>query len=617
MTQDFNGFGLPAKLLQALSRLNFTTPTPIQEQAIPVALEGRDILGSAQTGTGKTGAFGIPVVARLLANPKEGALVLTPTRELASQVMTALQKMIPEKEIKTALLIGGDSIFFQQKQLSARPRLIVATPGRLNDHLARGSAQIGHMHTLILDETDRMLDMGFGPQLEKIVDHLPEERQTLMFSATLPAQIEKLSGAYLKNPVRISVGSLNAPAKQIQQELLQTTDADKYQNLVSQLDQREGSIIIFVKTKFGTERLAERLSKENQSAAAIHGDLQQRKRERVIRSFRKKEYRILVATDVAARGLDIPHVAHVINYDLPQCPEDYIHRIGRTARAGADGQALNLITPADRGKWKAIHRLMNGEDVDSPAFEAPRKGGGRQFSRPGSFKKGFGKRREDGGGFNGERRERGDRGFSERRTDGQRFERRERDDRGFGERRQDGQRFERRDRDDRGFGERRERSDRAFGERRTDGQRFERREESSSFAPRREKLSLQKKEYSRDSDARPAKRGDDRGDASSFEQKAKRAPFKASFNKEGPRGKFSEPRTGERREHGDSASFSKGKKRPFKDGPARPFSASKKDEGASFKKRAGDAPKGKPFTKAKKSRPGPKSPAWDQPLSRA
>jgi len=585
MTQDFNGFGLPAKLLQAISRLNFTTPTPIQEQAIPVALEGRDILGSAQTGTGKTGAFGIPVVARLLANPKEGALVLTPTRELASQVMAALQKMIPEKEIKTALLIGGDSIFFQQKQLSARPRLIVATPGRLNDHLARGSAQIGHMNTLVLDETDRMLDMGFGPQLEKIVDHLPEERQTLMFSATLPAQIEKLSGAYLKNPVRISVGSLNAPAKQIQKEIIQTTDADKYQNLVSQLDQRDGSIIIFVKTKFGTERLAERLSKENQSAAAIHGDLQQRKRERVIRSFRKKEYRILVATDVAARGLDIPHVAHVINYDLPQCPEDYIHRIGRTARAGADGQALNLVTPADRGKWKAIHRLMNGEDVDSPAFEAPRKAGGRKFSRPGSFKKGFGKRREDGGSFSGERRERGDRGHGDRRTDGQRFERRERDDRGLGERRQD-------------------------------GQRLERREESSSFAPRREKLSLQKKEFTRDSDACPARR-DDRGDASSFDAKAKRAPFKGSFNKEGPRGKFSEPRTGERREHGDGASFSKGKKRPFKDGPARPFAPSKKDEGASFKKRTGDAPKGKPFTKAKKSRPGPKSPAWDQPLSRA
>ncbi|MBA4749237.1 MAG: DEAD/DEAH box helicase [Alphaproteobacteria bacterium] len=589
MTQDFNGFGLPAKLLQALSRLNFTTPTPIQEQAIPVALEGRDILGSAQTGTGKTGAFGIPVVARLLANPKEGALVLTPTRELASQVMTALQKMIPDKEIKTALLIGGDSIFFQQKQLSARPRLIVATPGRLNDHLARGSAQIGHMHTLVLDETDRMLDMGFGPQLEKIVDYLPEERQTLMFSATMPAQIERLSGAYLKNPVRISVGSLNAPAKQIQQELLQTTDADKYQNLVSQLDQRDGSIIIFVKTKFGTERLAERLSKENQSAAAIHGDLQQRKRERVIRSFRKKEYRILVATDVAARGLDIPHVAHVINYDLPQCPEDYIHRIGRTARAGADGQALNLITPADRGKWKAIHRLMNGEDVESPAFEAPRKGGARKFSRPGSFKKGFGKRREDDGGFNKERssdrRDRGDRAFGDRRTDGQRSERRERDDR-------------------------------AFGERRADGQRFERREESNSFAPRREKLSFQKKESSQDTDARPSRR-DDRGDATSFDSKAKRAPFKESFNKEGPRGKFSEPRTGERREHGDSASFSKGKKRPFKDGPARPFAASKKDDGAPFKKRnSGEAPKGKPFTKAKKSRPGPKSPAWDQPLSR-
>jgi len=374
MTEDFNGFGLPAKLLQALARMDYTTPTPIQAQTIPLALEGRDLLGSAQTGTGKTAAFGIPMIVHLMNNPVATALIMTPTRELASQVRTALMPMLPY-DIGAALLIGGDSMMKQINQLKQLPRLIIGTPGRITDHLTRGTLKLDRTSFLVLDETDRMLDMGFGIQIDKILTYVPSDRQTLLFSATMPANIVKLSGKYMRKPERIAVGSTTTPAANIQQELIHTTDLDKYSQLLTQLDQRKGSVIIFVKTKFGTEKLAKKLNTSEHKADAIHGDLQQRRRERVIQNFRDKRYRILVATDVAARGLDIPHIEHVINFDLPQCPEDYIHRIGRTARAGAEGCAVNLLTPADGSKWRAIHRLIHGKD-DTSIPCAKKAGGG-------------------------------------------------------------------------------------------------------------------------------------------------------------------------------------------------------------------------------------------------
>jgi ATP-dependent RNA helicase DeaD len=368
MPKDFTAFNLPPKLLQSLTRMQFSVPTPVQAQTIPLAMQGQDVLGSAQTGTGKTGAFGIPVIAHLMLQPESAALIMTPTRELAAQVMAALQQMIPTQDIRTALLIGGEPMPRQFRQLQQTPRLIVGTPGRINDHLQRGTLKLNTVHMLVLDETDRMLDMGFGVQIDKIVGYLPKQRQTLLFSATLPPNIVKLSGKYMTNPARVAVGSTNAPLAKISQELIQTSEGEKYPQLLAQLQQREGSIIIFVKTKFGTERLADRLTKADQRASAIHGDLQQRKRDRVIQEFRDKEFRILVATDVAARGLDIPHIAHVINFDLPQCPEDYIHRVGRTARAGAEGAAVNLLTPADHIKWKAIHKLIHGDSA--PPFRS-------------------------------------------------------------------------------------------------------------------------------------------------------------------------------------------------------------------------------------------------------
>lgn len=376
--------GLPEALTHTLKHMNFKEPTPIQAKAIPEALQGKDILGSAQTGTGKTGAFGIPLVARLLSNPEGMALVMTPTRELATQVMSQLQAMLGKKtKIKPALLIGGDSMSKQLSQLRQRPRLIVGTPGRINDHLKRKSLSLSEADFLVLDETDRMLDMGFTIQIDTIMKHMAEKRQTLLFSATLSNSITRIAEKYLTKPVRVAVGSSSAPAADVKQDMLRLKESEKYPSLLSQLDTRKGSIIVFVKTKHGTERMATKLSKEGHSVDAIHGDLKQNKRDRVIKGFRNKKYRILVATDIAARGLDIPHIEHVINYDLPQCAEDYIHRIGRTARAGRGGSALNLVTPGDKRKWHAIDRLLNpnaegpapdNEQDRKPRFQKKRRG---------------------------------------------------------------------------------------------------------------------------------------------------------------------------------------------------------------------------------------------------
>lgn len=415
--KDFSSLGLPQQLADSLARMKFSTPTPIQAKAIPVALKGRDILGSAQTGTGKTGAFGIPLIERLLTTDKTTALVMTPTRELASQVQKALLEMLGHGSgIKSALLIGGDSMYRQLNQLKGRPRLIVGTPGRINDHLERRSVNLRDCGFLVLDETDRMLDMGFGVQIDRILRHMPKERQTLLFSATLPPYIIEIAKKYLHMPERIAVGDVHSPIENIKQEMVKLNQPEKYKALSEHLSRRDGSVIVFVKTKHGADRMATKLQRDGHKAEAIHGDLKQSKRDRVIADFRDKEYRILVATDVAARGLDIPHIEHVINYDLPQVAEDYIHRIGRTARAGKTGEAVIFVTPEDGAKWKEIYHLMNPSEKSVKNSERAddkltnKKSAGR---KPGGFKtgtkkafarKGASPRREDG-----ERRERYDR----------------------------------------------------------------------------------------------------------------------------------------------------------------------------------------------------------------
>ncbi len=358
--ENFKLLKIEDSLKNSLNKMNFTKPTPIQGMAIPPALEGRDILGTAQTGTGKTLAFSIPLINKLILDKNAFALVMCPTRELATQVMEAIKSIISDKiNIKTALLIGGESMQKQLRQLGNRSRIIVGTPGRINDHLKRKSLNLSATKYLVLDETDRMLDMGFTPQIEMVLKFVPNDHQTLLFSATLPQNILRISERYLNKPERISTGATSVPIAKIKQETLQVFKENKYDELIDQFLARKGSILVFVKTKRSADKMVKRLKEEGHSADGIHGDLRQSKRDRVINSFRKGLKRILIATDVAARGLDIPLIQHVINYDLPQVPEDYVHRIGRTARAGSDGSALTFLTPDDRSMWNSINKFID------------------------------------------------------------------------------------------------------------------------------------------------------------------------------------------------------------------------------------------------------------------
>ena len=371
---NFIDLEIENKLKKSIELANFKTPTPIQSRSIPISLTGRDILGTAQTGTGKTLAFTIPMINKLIKDKQAMALIVCPTRELATQVMqTVLKLNVREIGIGNALLIGGESMQKQLKKLKKRARIIIGTPGRINDHLERKSLNLSKVNYLVLDETDRMLDMGFTPQIELILKFIPKNHQTLLFSATLPNNILKISQKYLNNPERISVGSLSTPIEKIKQESLEITQDKKYHELINQLIERNGSILVFVKTKHGADKIVKRLKYDGHKADAIHGNLRQSKRDRVITGFRNGNSRILIATDVAARGLDIPIIQHVINYDLPQVPEDYIHRIGRTGRAGKEGSSLTFLTPNDRSMWNSISKLID------PNFKPPQSGQKRSF----------------------------------------------------------------------------------------------------------------------------------------------------------------------------------------------------------------------------------------------
>ena len=401
--ENFKLLKIEDSLKNSLQKMNFTKPTPIQGMAIPAALEGKDILGTAQTGTGKTLAFSIPLINKLILDKNAFALVMCPTRELATQVMEAIKSIISDKiNIKSALLIGGESMQKQLRQLGNRSRIIVGTPGRINDHLKRKSLNLSATKYLVLDETDRMLDMGFTPQIEMILKFVPKDHQTLLFSATLPQNILRISDRYLSKPERISTGATSVPIAKIKQETLQVFKENKYDELIDQFLARKGSILVFVKTKRGADKMVKKLKEEGHSADAIHGDLRQSKRDRVINSFRKGLKRILIATDVAARGLDIPLIQHVINYDLPQVPEDYVHRIGRTARAGSEGSALTFLTPDDRSMWNSINKLIDPNFKSAPSglrrdSKNKRRGKGpnNKKRKARDEKRSFGKGRQD------------------------------------------------------------------------------------------------------------------------------------------------------------------------------------------------------------------------------
>ncbi len=347
---------LPAWLQTALKRQLIKEPTPIQTRSLPPALSGQDVLGTAPTGTGKTLAFLLPLLIFLEKNPAQNALILSPTRELAEQIFKELTKLTDKAHLyPAALVIGGDNIHKQYADLRRKPRVIIATPGRLMDHLARKSVNLAQTHFLVLDETDRMLDMGFIEDMRRIMLALPTPRQTLLFSATLPQEILQLSQEFLTSPARVQVGQVTAAA-QVLQEIVYVSVREKLPQLLHELNTRAGSILVFVKTKHGAERLAKELKRYGQKANALHGELRQNRRRQILEFFRNNTVRVLVATDLAARGLDVAHIAHVINYDLPQSPQDYIHRIGRTGRAGSVGSAISFI--CDNGQsWKDIERV--------------------------------------------------------------------------------------------------------------------------------------------------------------------------------------------------------------------------------------------------------------------
>ena len=396
----------------ALQAAGFSQPTPIQNQAIPLALEGHDILGLAQTGTGKTLAFGLPLIDALLTTPGKPApktvkaLILAPTRELVNQIAESLRALTTNTKLRVNTVVGGQSIGRQINLLARGTDILVATPGRLIDLMERRAVNLGSVRHLILDEADQMLDLGFIHALRKIAPALGTPRQTMLFSATMPKQMEELSRAYLNNPRRVQVAPPGKAADKITQSVHFLERADKPAKLREILSQDLDALtLVFARTKHGAEKLMKDLVADGYNAASIHGNKSQGQRDRAIKAFRAGTITILVATDVAARGIDIPGVAYVVNYDLPEVPDNYVHRIGRTARAGREGEAIAFCTPDDALLLRQIQRLMKIEIpvasgtpfADSAADTRPphkrRRGGGKPNKQQGGAEQAPGQKR--------------------------------------------------------------------------------------------------------------------------------------------------------------------------------------------------------------------------------
>lgn len=377
----FNALGVSDSLLRDLARAGFLHPTSIQAQAIPHALQGRDVLGCAQTGTGKTAAFVIPVIERLAAGPKgrPRALILVPTRELAIQVQGVIDQLGRGMQVFATTIVGGADMQAQVRGVRQNPDILVATPGRLLDHMWSGTVNLAPMQILVLDEADRMLDMGFAPQINQILEAMPEERQTLLFSATMPADLNQLARASVKNPVTVMVAKPATAASGVTQAVHHTTHDSKTDLLVSLLGQDKESVLVFTRTKHRADRLGRILGSAGHKVAVIHGNRSLSQRRAALEGFKRGTYRVLVATDIAARGIDVANIGHVINFDLPNCPEDYVHRIGRTARMHATGKATSFVTAEDHEHLRAIEKLLGrsvplAEGSPSPAFAAAQQG---------------------------------------------------------------------------------------------------------------------------------------------------------------------------------------------------------------------------------------------------
>ena len=361
-TYLFSDFALRPQLLQAVNELGYVDPTPIQKRAIPVVLEGKDLLAAAQTGTGKTAAFALPILERLTrgpALPRSRALILVPTRELATQVSDSLRTLGRHLPLRTVLIFGGVSPRPQIDALSRGVDVIVATPGRLLDHLQTRAVDLSHVETLVLDEADRMLDMGFIRPIRRVIAALPAKRQTLMFSATFSEEIRSLARSLLRDPVSIDVSPRNSAPTLVNHHVYHVDSAGKHpllRRLIIDGDIKQS--LVFTRTKHGANRLAERLARDGLACLAIHGNKSQAARTRALSDFKEGRVRILVATDIAARGLDISGMPHVVNFELPHVPEDYVHRIGRTGRAGSPGQAVSLVSRDERDRLRAIEKML-------------------------------------------------------------------------------------------------------------------------------------------------------------------------------------------------------------------------------------------------------------------
>ncbi len=482
---SFDALPLAPAILRAVAEAGYTTPSPIQAQAIPEALAGHDLIASAQTGTGKTAAFMLPALHRLSQQaPGPRILVLTPTRELATQVADAARKYGKHLRFRTALLLGGMPYGPQLKALSAFPDLIIATPGRLIDHLERGRLDLSRIEMLVLDEADRMLDLGFKDDVEAIAAATPTKRQTLLFTATMDATMARLAQALLREPVRIEISAPTERHTHIEQRLHVADNLDHKERLLDHLvsDEALNRAIVFTATKRDADLLADRLRDAGHSAAALHGDMPQAVRNRTLSRLREGRVRLLVATDVAARGIDISDLSHVINFDLPHGPEDYVHRIGRTGRAGREGTAISLVVPDDVRKLDRIERYTGQALAEhvieglEPTRPLRRRPAGRRDGDSRGYRSGP-PRRHGGGYSNGPRREGGgynrdgNRSFSGERREGG-FNR-DNGNRGFGERREGGFNRDGGNRsfsgERRGGGFNRDGGNRNFGERREGG----------------------------------------------------------------------------------------------------------------------------------------------------
>jgi ATP-dependent RNA helicase RhlE len=357
----FSRLGLPPAMVEGVKAMGYVEPTPIQLRAIPLILEGRDVIGSAQTGTGKTAAFALPILARLAHHqPQTRFLVLEPTRELAAQVETAIHDFSRFTDLKTAVVFGGVGYGRQTDALRTGVDVIVATPGRLLDHIHQGTCKLNGVQYLVLDEADRMLDMGFLPDVRKILDRCPRQRHTSLFSATIPPEIETLIKWAMHNPETIEIGARRTPAETVKHVIYPVSEAQKTDLLLELLKRvNYESVLIFCRTKHGADRIAHLLKRNNHAVAVLHSNRTQREREQALKGFRDGRHEVLVATDIAARGLDIADVTHVINYDVPQHPEDYIHRIGRTGRAENTGDAFTLMVAEDGRHVVAIERFIS------------------------------------------------------------------------------------------------------------------------------------------------------------------------------------------------------------------------------------------------------------------